>query len=40
MQPMGFEPMSVATIELESIALDRSATIALNILTNIPLKLL
>lgn len=29
MQSMGFEPMRVATLELESSALDRSATIAL-----------
>ncbi len=28
MQSMGFEPMRVATLELESNALDRSATIA------------
>ena len=31
MQSVGFEPTRVATIELESIALDRSATIALKI---------
>ncbi len=28
MQPVGFEPTSVATIDLESTALDRSATTA------------
>jgi hypothetical protein len=28
MQSKGFEPLSVATLELESNALDRSATIA------------
>lgn len=28
MQSVGFEPTSVATIDLESTALDRSATIA------------
>lgn len=29
MQSVGFEPTSVATIDLESTALDRSATIAI-----------
>lgn len=35
MQSVGFEPTSVATIDLESTALDRSATIAIKIKQNI-----
>lgn len=38
MQPVGFEPTSVATIDLESTALDRSATTAINIVLRIHLN--